>query len=225
MSLPAALAQRTLDAILASHADLAQIKAQPLGDGVGELKVWHGGKVAKLVYIGLAVPQFHLDSHMVFAFTPAASAVPHFTLDSVYAGAYHAFHLDLIPRLDLAANLPYIDEAFHPLTPVYEEASATAGLTKAAISPRQHALMSPWMLVHRATQEAFQAIGPVVDAYREHWSRLAHKGLSYAPLAGRDEALRASLFSREVDPVWAQVSRLLGDETTDMLRQELIHND
>lgn len=228
MSLPAALATRTLDAILADHPDLAETKAQTLGNqfgDVGELKVYHGTEVTKVVYIGLVVPQFHLDSHMVFAFTPPGSAVPHFTLDSVFAGEYYAFHLDLIPRLDLAANLSYIDEAFHPMTPVYQEAAAGEGLSQAAISPRQHALMSPWMLVHRATEAAFHSIGPVVEAYRAHWSELVHKGLSHRPLPGRDEAVRENLFSPQVDPVWAQVSRLLGEETTLALRHELIHND
>jgi hypothetical protein len=239
VSLPKALAERTLNRILARHDGLTESAPQDLNSPmspapVGSLRVFHGsGPIAKVVYIGLVVPMIQLDSHMIFAFTPTGSAVPHFTLDSVYGGSYHAFHLDLIPRADLAAHLGYLDAAFHPLTPTYEAAAGIEGLSKAAISPRQHAIMSPWMLVHRATAEAFAAIEATVDTYQEHWSALVEKGLpddvsaglAGTDLAARDAAVRANIFSREVDPVWAQVSRLLGDETTDRLRGELISND
>jgi hypothetical protein len=227
VSLPLALADRTLSAILDSH-ELAPGRDEVLGADVGRLRTWHGTEVAKVVNISLVVPQFGLDSHMIFAFTPEGSAVPHFTLDAVYGGAYYAFHLDLVPRAELASHLSYMDEAFHPLTAAFERATAAEGLTKAAISPRQYAIMSPWMLVHRATEEAFAAIDATVDEYRAHWSSLVHKGIAAdvgdTDLGGRDRAVRANLFSRDIDPVWAQVSRLLGDEATDGLRQELIGN-
>ena len=75
------------------------------------------------------------------------------------------------------------------------------------------------MLVHRADEAAFQGMGPIVDAYVEHWLGLVAAGLP-APvtesladtdLAARDATVRANLFSPAVDPVWAQVSRLLGE--------------
>ncbi|GIH02411.1 hypothetical protein Rhe02_04780 [Rhizocola hellebori] len=228
MSLPLALAERTLASILDSH-ELTLVRDEVLGNtfgDVGRLRTWRGSAVAKVVNISLVVPQFQLDSHMIFAFTPEDSAVPHFTLDSVYGGAYYAFHLDLIPRAELASHLSYMDEAFAPLTPVFEETTALEGLSKAAIGPRQYAVMSPWMLVHRATEEAFGTIGEAVAAYQAHWSALVHKGLQVddTDLAARDALVRGNIFSRDVDPVWAQVSRLLGDETTDMLRAELISN-
>jgi hypothetical protein len=239
VSLPKALAERTLNRILDRHDGLVETISQDLTSPmspapVGSLRVFRGdGPITKVVYIGLVVPMIQLDSHMIFAFTPTGSAVPHFTLDSVYGGAYHAFHLDLIPRADLASHLGYLDAAFGPLTPAYEAAAELEGLTKAAISPRQHAIMSPWMLVHRATAEAFAAIEATVDTYQEHWSSLVEKGLpdevlatlADTDLAARDALVRGNIFSREVDPVWAQVSRLLGDEATDRLRSELISND
>lgn len=240
MSLPAELCDRTLQRILARHPDLVEQQTplaaltSPMSPApVGSVRIFRGGgAVAKVVYVGLVVPMIHLDSHMIFAFTPADSAVPHFTLDSVYGGSYHAFHLDLIPRADLAANLAYLDAAFHPLTPAFETASALPGLTPAAVGPRQRAVMSPWMLVNRATEEAFGAIGQYVDFYADHWSDLVDKGLpgdvqaslAGVDLAARDAAVRGNIFSRDVDPVWAQVSRLLGDDTTDAIRDELVSN-
>lgn len=239
MSLPADLCERTLQRILARHPDLVEQETplasltSPMSPApVGSVRVFRGTAVAKVVYVGLVVPMIHLDSHMIFAFTPEDSAVPHFTLDSVYGGSYHAFHLDLIPRADLAAHLPYLDAAFHPLSAEFDAAATTEGLSPAAIGPRQRAIMSPWMLVNRATEEAFAGIGKHVDAYADHWSSLVEQGLPEAAaasltgvdLAARDAAVRANIFSRDVDPVWAQVSRLLGDETTDAIRAELVAN-
>ncbi|MEV6968223.1 hypothetical protein AB0M47_24245 [Hamadaea sp. NPDC051192] len=236
MSLPFDLCDRTLTSILDRHPDLAETPTplatltSPMSpDPVGSVRVFRGKAVAKVVYVGLVVPAIHLDSHMIFAFTPATSAVPHFTLDSVYGGSYHAFHLDLIPRAELANHLSYLDAAFHPLSPLVEQAAALPGLSPAAVGPRQRAVMSPWMLVNRADEAAFGEIGRFVDAYAEHWSALVHQGLpddvlaslADTDLAARDAAVRANLFSRDVDPVWGQVSRLLGDATADAIRAEL----
>ena len=201
-------------------------------DPVGALRVWTGGKgVAKAVYCGLAVPAIGLDSHMVFAFTDADSLVPHFTLDSVFGQGSFAFHLDLIPRLDLASHLAYLDSAFTPLTEVYDDVHKREGLTAANIGPRQRAMMSPWMCANRSTEEAFVGLKPDVASYLEHWFTLLDSGFSQDVLdsAGdtdveqRDLANRAALFSPEVDPVWNQITRLIGDQA-EIIRQQLVSN-
>ncbi|MDG6103635.1 hypothetical protein Daura_34905 [Dactylosporangium aurantiacum] len=236
-SLPFALATRALDAILARQpltevgAPYRELRSPMSPAPVGTMRVWQGdGEVSRIVYVGLVVPPINLDSHMVFAFTDPKSAVPHFTLDSVYGGAYYAYHLDLIPRAELSSHLAYMDSAYHPLTARYEEASQRDGLTRAHIGPRQHALMSPWMLVHRADEAAFRGMDPIVDAYAGHWLDLVAAGLpaevtgslADTDLAARDATVRANLFSPAVDPVWAQVSRLLGEPASDEIRDVLI---
>ena len=201
-------------------------------DPVGALRVWTGGKgVAKAVYCGLGVPAIGLDSHMVFAFTDADSLVPHFTLDSVFGQGSFAFHLDLIPRLELSSHLAYVDAVFTPLTEVYDDVQKRDGLTEAAIGPRQRAMMSPWMCANRATEEAFGTLQPDVSAYLEHWFSLLDGGLpaDVHDTAGdtdvekRDLANRAALFSPEVDPVWNQITRLIGDQA-EIIRQQLVSN-
>ncbi|MBO2447873.1 hypothetical protein J4573_12285 [Actinomadura barringtoniae] len=232
MSLPRQLSDRTFAALAD---DLRTVRTLDLTsamapDPVGTMTVSTAPGLAKVVYVGLSVPPIGMDSHMLFAFTPADSAIPHFTLDAVEANGYLAFHLDLVPRAELASHLAYVNAAFQPLTPAFEEASELFGASRAAISPRQYAMMSPWMLVHRATEEQFRAAGRFVEAYLEHWRTLLAKGLPEevvaslgdTDLAARDARNRANLFSREVDPVWANVSRLLGDERTDRIRAELI---
>lgn len=232
MSPAQTLSHNTLNAIV-NHFGLAEQGApymtllSPMSPApVGQARVFAGGPVHKLVTISLSVPPIGLDSHMIFAFTAPDSPVPHFTLDSVLAGPHFAFHLDLIPRLDLGANLAYLDAAFHPLTTLFDAARQIDGLTPAHLSPRQYALMSPWMLAFRATETAFARIDETVRSYLAHWFALAETGLPAAVLAatdlgdlpGRDRRNRAAIFNPEVDPVWAQVGRLVGTETAEKLR-------
>ena len=189
---------------------------------VGACRLFTGGPVAKLVYIGLTVPFINLDSHMIFAFTAPDSAVPHFTLDSVFGGEHFAFHLDLIPRVDLGVNLAYINAALQPLTDEFQVVKQIEGLSPAHLSPRQYAIMSPWMLAYRANETAFAAIEKSVNVYLDHWCTLAENGLatevSTEALAERDRRNRAILFSPEVDPVWGKVDRLIGTEVSARLR-------
>lgn len=227
MSLPATLSEHTLESLsgalgLTVAEDLALTSAMA-PEPVGRLRVLRGGPIDKAVTVDLVVPPIGLDSHMIFAFTRGDSALPHFTLDSVYGGEYYAMHLDLIPRTDLAVHLEYLDAVYLPLTPLLESAWQIDGVTPAAIGPRQRALMSPWMVVCRATESAFEELGGTVDAYLRHWLTLVDKGVPAVDtdLPARDRANRANLFSPQVDPVWAQVTRLLGAEQSERVRREL----
>ena len=189
---------------------------------VGAARLFRGGEGERLIYIGLTVPMIRLDSHMLFCFTDPKSTVPHFTVDAVAAGDHYAFHLDLIPRVDLAVNLEYMHAYYTALSPLYKEARAIEGLSPAELSPLQYAVMSPWMLAHRATPAAMDMVGLTVSRYLEHWLGLFARdyktSLSGEQLAGRDLAHRGILFSREVDPVWGQVERLIGPEVCEELR-------
>lgn len=193
---------------------------------VGACRIFKGTAVHKLVYIGLGFPPAGLDSHMIFAFTAPDSLIPHFTLDSVLAGPHFAFHLDLIPRVDMGANLEYMNALFQPLTAYFDEAKKIEGLTPAQLGPRQYALMSPWMLAYRANEAAFAQIDISVNKYLDHWFALVENGVTAPvadglPSAERDRRNRAAIFSPEVDPVWAQVERLIGAETGVRLRAVL----
>jgi len=236
-SLPKGLFDRTL-ARLEGVEELKLVHGEDLfsvmgPDSVGRLEVRTGSRIAKVVTISLVVPQIGMDSHMIFAFTPDDSALPHFTLDSVEAGGTLAFHLDLVPRAELASHLAYVDAVFEPLTPVFERSKEVFGALRAEIGPRQYAMMSPWMLVNRANEEQFKAFDAFVDEYFAHWAGLLESGLSDevlatlsdTDLAARDRLNRENLFSPAVDPVWERVARLVGQETADKLRAELIFNE
>lgn len=232
MSLAQTLSHKTLNAIVdrfglqEQGAPYLELRSPMSPAPVGQVRLFAGGPVHKMVYIGLTVPFIGLDSHMIFAFTAPDSPVPHFTLDSVLAGPHFAFHLDMLPRVDLGANLAYIDEVFQPLTAVFDTAKTIPGLTPAHLSPRQYAIMSPWMLAYRATEAAFAQIDDHVDRYLAHWFHIVTSGISPATLssldnhsfATRDQRNRAAIFNPQVDPVWAQIDRLLGAEVSQQLQ-------
>jgi hypothetical protein len=213
---------------------LPLISQLPMVQGqVGEVRVFEGGPLFRVVTCSLAVEPIQLDSHMLFAFTPGSSAVPHFTLDSVKAGEHFAFHLDLIPRLDLGANLAYMNEAFNPLTEAHAAGSSIEGLSKAHLSPRQYAIMSPWMLANRASEGAFSAIEASVGAYQDHWfsvlrngvSKEALNGISAAELQQRNLRNKRMIFDPEIDPVWERITGMIGEDAVAIQRALLIGED
>lgn len=196
---------------------------------VGSCRIFTGGPVQKLVYIGLTVDAIGMDSHMLFAFAAPENPLPHFTLDSVKVGPTFAFHLDLIPRVELGVELAYMDATYGKLTPLFQAGRQLEGLSPAQLSPRQLALMSPWMLAHRATEGAFERISETVAAYLEHWIGLTDQNLglpledrwSDKRLAEHDQRHRNVLFDPAVDPVWANVDRLIGPKVSQILRETL----
>ncbi|NJN80563.1 MAG: hypothetical protein HC797_08875 [Anaerolineales bacterium] len=232
MSLPQQLSQGTLEKIKArfglkeTGSPYLTLSSPMSPEPVGSLRLFSGDKVHKTVYIGLVVPTIGLDSHMIFAFTQPESHIPHFTLDSVMAGPHFAFHLDLIPRADLGANLAYMNAVFDSLTPIFDEAKKIEGLTAAQLGPKQYALMSPWMLAYRASESAFEQIQTPVNGYLEHWFNLVEQGvpadaIPVGDFAKRDQLNRNAIFDPTVDKVWAQVERLVGAETGEKLREIL----
>jgi hypothetical protein len=236
MSLPQQLSLETLEKIK-TRFGLTEIGSpylsltSPMSPApVGSLRLFTGEKVHKMVYIGLVVPPIGLDSHMIFAFTRPEVCIPHFTLDSVMAGPHFAFHLDLIPRADLGANLKYMNAVFDTLTPLFEAAKKIEGLTPAQLGPKQYALMSPWMLAYRASESAFEQIQTPVNGYLEHWFNLVENGIpeDAVPTGDfvlRDRLNRNAIFDPEVDKVWAQVERLVGAEMGAKMREILRNQD
>lgn len=243
MSLPRDLCLGTLDTLV-DRVGLKEVAGSDGGpfmtltsamgpDPVGSVRVFTGEKVAKAVYVGIVVPQIGLDSHMVFAFMPDDSPVPHFTLDSVASHGYFAFHLDLIQRADAGTHMVYNDWAHTPLTETFEQVNAMEGLSKAVLEPRQLTVMSSWMLANRATEEAFGQLDAPVGAYLDHWFSLVEgevpaevtADVSDTDLAARDARNRGLLFSPEVDKVWAQISRLITEPVAESIRRQLVDNE
>ena len=244
------LSMRALDILLKRFPELRErtdasgvyeLMLDSEGKPCGKVRLFEGERIARLVYICIdhtmvarhvpGNPLGRVDSHMIFAFTPANSAVPHFTLDSIFSHVppmpepVLAYHLDMIPRVDLGAHLAYMDRVYGgEVNDAYAKTRATPGFVTPSLTPRQLALMSPWMLAHRATPEAFAQIP--LEIYLERFCDLVETGIPSScvtahareGLAERDSLNRSILFNPEVDPVWSQVERVIGAETGVRLR-------
>lgn len=201
----------------------------PLGE-VGRVRLFcpptADSGVQMLVQVSLVVPQFQLDSHMLFAATAPHSVVPHFTFDAVHAGPSYATHLCLLSRVDLPAYFDYVQAVYEPLTAAHAAALAIPGLSPADLPTSLRVMLDPWSLVHHADEAAFRALETPLLAYVDHFLRLlgderlqpARFALGPAELAARDRRFRHYLFHPDVDPVWERVGRLLGPEQTRSLR-------
>ena len=82
------------------------------------------------------------------------------------------------------------------------------------------------MLAYRADDAAFRQIPAYVDRYLDHWFSLVENGVNapnYAAevLAKRDRDNREIIFNPDVDKVWAQVDRLVGNDTSARMREIL----
>ncbi|HEB28688.1 MAG TPA: hypothetical protein ENI05_13100 [Porticoccus sp.] len=198
------------------------------GKEVGEQRIWMGKDgVYKIVYVGLVANPPGVDSHMMFCFTDKDNPAPHYTVDSVHLAhmGHYAYHCEIMPGVDIAANLNYVNHVYEPLSAVNKELYAIDGITKSEeLGLRQWAFMSPWMLAGRAANEdLFKQLSPFLDKYRTHWADLLEtgipenclEGVDMSKVADRDYRNRCAAFNRDVDPVYNQLLPLMGEEEGD----------
>jgi hypothetical protein len=241
MSAPADLVLPVLDRLVAALGAVETpgadggpfLSLTTLDDGspAGRVRVFAAPQVPRIVYSSIDVPG--METHLVYAFAPADSAVPHLTLDAVATRGIHAFHVDLVPRVDLATHRAYLVDAFAPLDAPHRQVDADPTYVPAAVPPQGRALMSPWMLACRTDEAGLAACAPTVDAYVVHWLGLVADGLgaeaaaevSGEDLAARDAALRQNLFGLDVDPAWDHVAGVVGAAPVSTLRAQLLGRD
>jgi len=195
----------------------------------GSVRLFESPALPRLVYCNLDLAAHDLDSHMLYGFAPAASGVPHFTVDAVDAHGVLAFHADLMPRVDLATHVPYMNAVLTQLDDAFAAVQGDDAFLPAMLSPRQRALMSPWMLANRLTRERFDVAEAPVRTYVEHWLGLvvdgadeAAWGLGDTDLPARDASLRRTVFGGDVDPAWDMAAKAVGAEPIRTLRGLLV---
>ena len=236
MSLPATLVVPALDSIVVrvgaveihgpDGGPYRSLRSVDDGAPAGQVRVWTSEAVPRIVYANLDLQSHAMDSHVFYAFAPAASGVPHFTLDAVAARGIHAFHADLIPRVDLSTHLAYMDAVFASLDATQGAVDADAAFKPAVVPPRGRAMMSPWMLANRLDEAGFPSATVPSLVYLEHWLALVEKGLpadvvaslADVDLVERDAVLRRNLFGQDIDPAWDMAARMVGDEPIKALR-------
>jgi hypothetical protein len=218
------------DAVLPLHA-----VGGPLdGTRIGEFRVFTGADGVRLVHSVLSIDDFGMDTHQLYAFTPASSVLPHLFLDTAISpntgGTFH-YGLDLAPRVDLGASLDYLDAVYTPLTEPRAAALAQPGILPVpSIGPLQWALRSPWMIAAIAMPDDLKSLTAITDAYVDRWLALLRAGLTADVVAGvqwqdvarRDRLAREAMFSARTNPVWTLLDRLVGPAAAQRMRELLV---
>jgi hypothetical protein len=187
---------------------------------IGELRVYRGrGRVQKVVSSRFALASPSMDSHSVVVFTQPDSPVPHFGLDSVRLDQRVHLYVDLLPKCDLSVSLAYLDRCYVPLTEVRDELEHDTRFTPSQAPLRHRALLSPWHALYTLEPGDLDAAEQYVDRYVSHWASLLRSDapeLQKDPaLVARDALYRKTLYSREVDPAWGLLDRVIGQDTVD----------
>ena len=204
------------------------------GQRIGEFRVFSRADGTRVVYSALAVDAFGMDTHQVYAYTASDSAVPHLFLDSAISpntdGTFH-FGLDLIPRVDLGANLDYSEVVYGPVTEARAEALSQPGVMGVpSLGPLQWSIRSPWMAAAIVAPDDLRKLGSIVDVYVDHWLGLMNNGLpagivtaaETAILDARDRRNREAMFSPRTNPVWGLLDKLVGPDVAQAMKDVLI---
>ncbi len=204
------------------------------GQRIGEFRVFTRPDGTRVVYSRLSIDDFGMDTHQVYGFTAAGSAIPHLFLDTAISpnteGTFH-FGLDLAPRVDLGANLDYALAVYGPLDEPRAAALSQPGVMPVpSLGPLQWTLRSPWMAAAIVAPEDLKRLGAVVDAYVDQWLALMAGGLpadvaesvAWQDLPQRDRRSREAMFSPRTNPVWTLLDRLVGAETAGQMRAMLV---
>ncbi|MDD9872339.1 MAG: hypothetical protein OXU65_02370, partial [Deltaproteobacteria bacterium] len=197
------------------------------GQPIGAVRVWRGE--CQVIYAALHLPALGMDSHQLAAFTPPNSPVPHFTLDAAHhAQTDHRIHFgcDLLPRADLGASLPYLQEVHAPLSSALQSAHALPGITPVSLPPLLRALHSPWQIAVFADPGALPALAAPANTYLRHWLALCQTGLTpqtrahiaWQNLPQRSRQNRAALYHPQTNRLWTLLTTLLGPTPTEKLR-------
>jgi hypothetical protein len=187
---------------------------------VGELRVYRGrGRVQKVVSSRFALSDPAMDSHSVVVFTQPDCPVPHFGLDSVQLDSRVHLYVDLLPKRDLGVSLDYLDRCYVPLSDTRRELEQDARFTPSVAPLRQRALLSPWHALYTLDPSDLGAAETYVERYLTQWASLLRSddaALASSPdVAERDRLYRQTLYSREVDPAWGMLDRVIGRSTVD----------
>jgi hypothetical protein len=195
------------------------------GRRIGEFRVFTHADGTRLVHSALTIDAFGMDTHQLYAFTAIDSPVPHLFLDTAISpnteGTFH-FGLDLVPRVDLGANLDYTQAVYSALDEARVAALSQPGvLPVPSLGPLQWSIRSPWMVAAIVAPSDLRKLNDVVTAYVDQWLSLLANGLgdevtesvAWQDLAERDRRNRSAMFSARTNPVWVLVDRLVGPET------------
>lgn len=202
------------------------------GSPAGRLRLWTApanSQIDRLIHVRLQSPP--VDTHLLFLFGQADSAVPHFHGQVVqFAPDACVYNADIIPRLDAVEHPEYFREVYGPVTRAYWKV-ATDQKNVCSMAPANPAIalyLSPWSIAagRPTTKAELDRVAPSIDAYLDQCLALA-KNLAYPPppaqqMRERNRRHMQILHSDELDPrAWKGVYGILGEKVGQRIKQIL----
>lgn len=190
------------------------------GEQVGEVRVWTGPLVPKLVDSRLVVPAQGIDSVMLHAFAGSGTSSPHLGSDVAGFGGRLSFNIDLTPRVDLAVDPGYLDEVYAPLTEPRAAVLALGSAEPIDLSLRLLAFSSPWIVGVTVDESDLPGVERAYAAYLDRFHALvaAEPPVAVEPdLAARDRRQRRAQFDPASDEVWDFLAEMLGRTSVDTI--------
>jgi len=202
------------------------------GTDAGHLRLWAvggPGRHDRLVHFRLVGGP--VDTHLLFLFGRADSAVPHFHGQVVQFGPDACvYNADLIPRLDAVDWPDYFREVYGPITKAYwRVATDTRNVcSMAPANPAISVYLSPWSIAagRPATREELERVWPSIEAYVDQavalGSTLSCAGPGPAALRERDHRHMEIFHGDQLDPrAWKGVYRVVGEDVGRRVKQIL----
>lgn len=207
----------------AGNSCFRELVRQDSGNKLGELKIYRGiGPVDLVITTSLLAADNQLESYMCVALGKADTAIPHLVFDVVASEGHASFHIDLLPRVDVAVEADYIDAVYEPLSAALDSFSANEAF-QIGFAPRSlRAKFTPWTGLFSALAPQLLCEGEdLIVSYTDHWLHLVETGvvssLDTAALQGRDQQHRAAIYQRSSDPLWAFLDGFIGEESTSLI--------
>jgi hypothetical protein len=203
------------------------------GTQVGELATLGGMNIDKAVGVDLHIDDVdgQMWSRTFYAFARSVALIPHLAVEWSGSGADGdepvRVLVDLLPRIDLAVNLDYVDEVYGPLTDTFTAARGIDGVRIVSLHPRRSVAMSPWRLSLSVPRDQIEELAPLIDTYVGRWIDVNSGGVGspvdplasdQARLVQHDRFHRNTLFDPASDPNWERIDRTLGPDPAAELR-------
>lgn len=200
------------------------------GGAKGFLSGWSGPEMDWMIHAWIGNPKFSFVNMHLTSWLPATTKVPHLayalaTTPDVF------FYMDYIPRVDLMADLDYLDKYYEPMNALATEIRANPNFRyfySKSLYVRQSLSETAFCYTCDYTPGNMAVIRRVAEGMMTQWLEWLKAGdptpeAEQAALAARDLHIRRAIAER--DPANVMGERLFGKELTDRLVRGLWGGD
>ena len=224
--------------------------SHPAFGNLGYIKIIDGGNhkdVLKIIRLRLNFAPVGMEANAVHVITRPESLVPH----GIIEGIFHDPTVDTpfrpandgpplfgcfancTSRVDPGVNLKYLQHVYLPLEDAYKSVQEDEEIRLAPLPRIQLAAMQPWAIPATAPDHKKDVLMKAMATYLNRTLDIIEEGLpagivsaeEAARSASRDAVNRATYLSPEVDHIWAQFDKLLGEAVSTRLREILISQE